>query len=242
MSEKLAASMRKHADMVNQAIAKPRTANISSYDPNKHAVKVRWVAIGDASMTGDGTEESGWIPLGAFGVGNGFGCVSAPNIGDMVEISFTGGSTNAPKIIGRYFSSVAMPPVVPAGESWIVHSTGAFAKLNTQGQVLMQDKAGSTVTLNGDGTGQATFASGYTINANTTIKGTLLVTEEITGEGGMAISGTNSNGATSTVTGNTQITGNLSTTGSLQNNGVDVGSGHYHGNGNGGNPTTAPIG
>ncbi len=45
-----------------------------------------------------------------------------------------------------------------------------------------------------------------------------------------------------TVNGTTTLDGNVATTGTLTNNGVDVGSPHYHGNGNGGAPTTPPIG
>lgn len=243
MTHKLASAIRQHADNVQQSIAKPRTTTISSYDPDRFAVKVLLVSIGDESMEGAdaGEEESGWIPLAAVGVGDGFGFATGPNIGDMVEVSFTGGSTNAPKIIGRYYSNLAVPPPVPAGETWIIHQSGSFFKINTAGQILMQDKAGSTATLNGDGTGQVTFASGYTINANTTIKGTLTVTDEITGEGGMAISGTNSNGQTSTVTGNMNIVGDVSTTGALTNNGLGVGSTHQHSNGNGGANTGVPV-
>lgn len=51
-----------------------------------------------------------------------------------------------------------------------------------RGGILITDKAGSTVAMNGDGSGAMTFPAGLQINANTRIVGTLDVTQDITGE------------------------------------------------------------
>jgi phage gp45-like len=64
---------------------------------------------------------------------------------------------------------------------------------------------------------------------------TVLVKQTITGQGGMAVSGDNGSGNTST------ITGNLNTTGTITNNGKTIGSTHVHSNGNGGANTGAPV-
>lgn len=69
-------------------------------------------------------------------------------------------------------------------------ATGEVALHDDQGQsvVLMRgglrltDKAGSTLVMNGDGSGTLTFAAGLQINADTKIAGKLDVTQNITGD------------------------------------------------------------
>lgn len=46
--------------------------------------------------------------------------------------------------------------------------------------IKLTDKAGSTVVMQGDGSGAMTFAAGLTINANSKVVGTLEVTQDIT--------------------------------------------------------------
>ena len=46
--------------------------------------------------------------------------------------------------------------------------------------IKLTDKAGSTVVMQGDGSGAMTFAGGLTINANSKVVGTLEVTQNIT--------------------------------------------------------------
>lgn len=48
--------------------------------------------------------------------------------------------------------------------------------------IKLTDKAGSTVVMQGDGSGSMTFAAGLTINANSKIVGTLEVTQNITSD------------------------------------------------------------
>jgi uncharacterized protein involved in type VI secretion and phage assembly len=175
----LANNMRSHAEAAAGRIPKPRMAEISSYNPATYSVKVTFQGVGDSDSI-----ESGWIPLDAMGVGNRFGVVTAPNVRDMVKISFTDGSGSAPKIDGRYFSNVNVPLAVPAGETWIVHKSGASMKFTTDGKVTVRDAAGSTVVMNADGTGTMTFAAGLTINANTQINGTLKASGDITDNSG----------------------------------------------------------
>jgi hypothetical protein len=46
-----------------------------------------------------------------------------------------------------------LPPAnTPAGECWIQHESGAFIRLNNQGQILLQDATGTKVLLNNSGT------------------------------------------------------------------------------------------
>ena len=215
----LANAMRGHAEAAAGRLPKSRMATISSYNASTHSVKVTFQGVGDSDFT-----ETGWLPLGAVGVGNGFGVLSAPNIGDMVMISFTDGSNAAPKIVGRFFSNVNVPPAVPAGETWIVHKSGSLLKFHNDGSVELKAAAGATYT-----------ATQHHFVGPVKMDNTLDVTQTISGEGGMTISGDNGTGHASTVT------GNLDTTGQITNNGKRIDSSHVHTNGNGGANTGAPV-
>jgi uncharacterized protein involved in type VI secretion and phage assembly len=204
--------MRDHAEAAAGRVPKPRMATISSYNAATHAVKVTFQGVGDNDVI-----ETGWLPLGAVGVGNGFGVLSAPNIGDMVMIGFTDGSNAAPKITGRFFSNVNVPPTVPAGETWVVHKSGSLLKFHNDGTVEM--KAASTIK--------------YTATQHHFV-GPVLMDNTLTGSGGIAIAGDNGTGNASTVT------GNFNTTGTIKNNGHDIGSTHQHVNSGGSGLGGAP--
>lgn len=211
-------AVRQQAQMSANGMAWPRLATISSYDASNHAVKVTIQPVDPAV----GPVDSNWMPLGAIGIGNGWGVAVGPQIGDQVMVVYEGGDFSSGVIVARIFSVAQQAPAVPSGEIWAVHQQGAFLKLTNDGKLTARDKAGSTVVMNGNGTGTATFSGGLTVNANTTINGTLLVTQTMTGQGGITISGDNGTGNASSVT------GNFNTTGTIKNNGHDIGSTHQH--------------
>ncbi|KUZ66888.1 hypothetical protein WI36_24295 [Burkholderia ubonensis] len=227
LANRLANMARMQSDLSGQARAEPRTGIVSSYDPNRHAVKVK--------IQPEDIELVGWIPVSAPGVGNGFGVLVGPNIGDMVQVTFNESNERAPRVTARFFSNSNPPVIVQSGETWIVHKSGSTVKLTNDGKVTLIDKAGSTVVMSGDGSGVMTFSGGLTLN------GTLLVTKTITGQGGIQISGNNGTGSASTLTGNFTIIGDINSTGAIVNNGHHVDSSHEHSNGNGGANTGTPI-
>lgn len=226
---RLANAVRQQARMSQSDYALPRFATISSYDASNHAVKVQLQPVDPAI----GPQESNWMPLGAIGIGNGWGVAVGPQIGDQVLVVYENGDFSSGTIVARVFSVAQQAPAVPSGEIWMVHQQGQFLKLTNDGKLTANDKAGSTIVMNGDGTGTATFASGLTVNANTTINGTLTVIDTITGEAGITITGTNPSGNASNITGNFNITGNIASTGSITNNGHHVDSTHQHVNSGG---------
>jgi uncharacterized protein involved in type VI secretion and phage assembly len=207
----LANTVRSIAQGILSGFAKPRTAEVTSYNPDTHSVKVTVEGVGDSDF-----KETGWIPLNAVGVGKNFGVASAPNIGDMVEVSFSRFSIAAPKIVGRFFSNVNVPPSIPAGETWVVHKSGSLLKFHNDGTVEI--KAASTITYT---------ATQHHFVGPVQMDNTVLVKQTITGQGGMAVSGDNGSGNTST------ITGNLNTTGQITNNGHRIDSSHQHVNSGG---------
>lgn len=110
----------------------PRSGTISSYDDGSHMVKVQIQPEGF---------ETGWIQLNALGVGNGWGVLSGPQVGDEVTVSFDNGDPNLGRITGRHFSDSAPPPAVPSGETWIVHKSGSLLKFHNDGTVTLHSVA-----------------------------------------------------------------------------------------------------
>lgn len=213
---KLANAIRQQARASQSEYTTPRLATISSYDASNHAVKVIVQPV-DPEL---GEQESNWMPLGAIGIGNGWGVAVGPQINDQVLVVYENGDFSSGTIVARVFSVAQQAIAVPSGEIWAVHQKGQFLKFTNDGKVSAQDAGGSTLTLNADGTS--------TLTSNLTIDGTLTVTETITGEAGITITGTNPSGNASNITGTFNITGNIDSTGSITNNGHAVGSTHQH--------------
>lgn len=114
-----------------------RDGTVSSYDPDSHMVKVTIQPEG---------YDTGWIQLPALGVGNGWGVLVGPQIGDEVRVEFEGGDPNLGKVTGRYFNDTAPPPAVPSGETWLLHRSGSLMKFHNDGSVEVAAAAGMTYT------------------------------------------------------------------------------------------------
>jgi phage baseplate assembly protein V len=159
--------------------------------------------------------ETGWIPLGALAVGPGWGIYAGPVIGDQVQVNFQDGDRDAGIACIRLFDNESPPASVPSGEIWVLHKMGAFFKLTNDGKAAFNDGQGGSVTLNGDGT--------LTSTGTWTHQGSMVVQQNLT------------------VQQNVEVDGNT-TVKAITSNGTDISSTHFHGNGNGGAPTTPPIG
>lgn len=171
------------ADRLSNGVAKPRLGTVSGYDPNTYMVKVQLQPEGI---------ETGWLPLGSPFVGNGFGIFAAPGIGDQVEVQFPDGDLSSGVVSMRFYSDVARPLNVPSGEVWIVHKSGSFLKFHSDGSIEFNAAAGASYT-----------AANHTFHGPVTMDKTLQATGQITGQGGLAISG----GSGASVQGNMNITG-----------------------------------
>lgn len=150
---------RREAERVLSNVAQPRMGLISSFDPEKYAVKVR---LQPENI------ESGWIPLAAPSVGAGYGLFSPGNIGDQVVVVFQEGAGGSGIAVGAIYNDEDHPRVeglggCPSGETWLVHKTGARIRLITDGTIEIRQKAGTQVVLKPDGT--------VTINGPTVLVG-----------------------------------------------------------------------
>jgi uncharacterized protein involved in type VI secretion and phage assembly len=203
MIDHLLNAMRAQAQMAQGEKTAHRVGQVTAYDPNKYAVKVK--------MWPDTQESLGWIPLASTYIGNGWGLVAGPSIGDQVMIAFDREDQDAGVVVGRFFTDVEQPPAAPSGEFWLVHKAGSAIKFHNDGTVEII--AASTMKYTAT---QHHFVGPVQMDA------TLNVTNTISGEGGMSISGDNGSGHASTVTGNTNFVGGVTA------NGHDIGSTHQH--------------
>lgn len=162
---------------------------ISAYNPNDYTVKVLIMPT---------LEETGFIPLSAPWVGNGFGAVFGPAIGDSVRLDFMDGNVEAAVVGSRFFNNGARPPVVQSGQAAIVDSKGSYVKLNNDGTVTINAATAMTLTavnVNIDASTQCAINSpniilngpieqGQGSNAgNASMGGTLTVTTDVIGGG-----------------------------------------------------------
>ncbi|MEB0078002.1 phage baseplate assembly protein V [Pseudomonas sp. CCI3.2] len=134
MIGQLTNALRQHQSDGSSA---PRKGTISGYDPLSHGVKV--------TVQPEGFD-TGWIQLSALGVGNGWGVLTGPQLGDEVGISFDGGDPNLGHVTGRYFNDGAPPPAVPSGETWIVHQSGSLLKFHNDGTIEIKAAGGISYT------------------------------------------------------------------------------------------------
>lgn len=119
----------------------PQLATISSYDAGNHSAKV---------MLQPSNQESNWMPLGAIGIGNGWGVAVGPQIGDQVLVVFEHGDFSSGTIVARVFSTQQQPPAVPSGEIWALHSSGSSVKLVSSGDVDVNAAGNLNVTVSGN--------------------------------------------------------------------------------------------
>ena len=175
--------IRREALRVLGTRATVQAATVSSYDPANHAAKVLYQPE---------NTESGWLPVGSLGVGNGFGVYFAPNVGDQVMVHFLNGQREAGVIGPRLYSDADRPLNVPAGELWLMQSPTCGIKL----------QGGDAITV-----------IGATLNASITGDGTITVGGDL----GVSIAG-----AGTITTGTLTVNGSLAVTGAISSNGTIV--------------------
>ncbi|HQT62778.1 phage baseplate assembly protein V [Acidiphilium sp.] len=126
--------IRRLAAGMDRQIAAARIGIVTSVNPGP-AYQAR------AQIQPNGVE-TGWCPVAVQWVGAGWGLVSPPLPGDQVVLLPMDGDPAAFVIVGRLYSAQSTPavdaPAAPAGELWIVHETGSFLKLLTDGSISSQ--------------------------------------------------------------------------------------------------------
>ena len=145
-----------------------RIGKITSYDPQTYAVKV---------MLLPDNVETGWVPMSAPFIGNGFGIAVGPSIGDMVIVDYHEGDQDSPFVVNRIYSKKTKAPVAQSGEIVIQHQSGALIKIDQTGAM--------TITVNGQPL--TVTAPNININGDVTISGALDVNGGHVNHGGTNI-------------------------------------------------------
>jgi phage baseplate assembly protein gpV len=124
--ERFLNAVKAHAASLDLGQAQPRFGLVTSVDPSSATARV--------SLQPEGVL-SGWLPVLSPWVGAGWGMACPPTPGDQVLVLAQEGDAEHGLIVGRAFSLSQAPPAAPAGEFWLVHSSGTFLKLQNDGAV-----------------------------------------------------------------------------------------------------------
>ena len=135
-------ALKSQAGALDQGLAQPRFGTVTSVDPISATARV--LLQPEAVL-------SGWLPVLSPWTGAGWGMSCPPSPGDQVLILAQEGDSEHGVIVGRAFSAVAAPPAAPAGELWLVHSTGSFIKLLNDGTIQLQGDVTITGNLHATG-------------------------------------------------------------------------------------------
>jgi phage baseplate assembly protein gpV len=127
--DRLLNTLKAHAASMDRAIGQPRFGLVTSVDPARYAARVALQPEGILT---------GWLPVLSSWTGPGWGAVCLPQPGQQVLIVPQEGDAENGVIVGASFSDAARPPAAPAGELWLVHSSGAALKLRSDGTVWVQ--------------------------------------------------------------------------------------------------------
>ena len=130
----------------------------TAYDPKTHAVK------GILQPSG---VESGWVPIAAMHVGNGYGILAGPMVGDangvggdQFSVDHEAGDPNNLVARHKQFSTVDAPPQVQPGEMLLKHANGNSVAFTQDGSLTVTGQNGSITKHRPDGSIAVTPAPG----------------------------------------------------------------------------------
>jgi phage baseplate assembly protein V len=122
-------AIKASAAAMDRTSAQPRFAVVTSVDPTRPAVRVALQPEGVIT---------GWLPVLSPWIGAGWGMSCPPSPGDQVFVLAQEGDSEHGVVIGRAWSDTARTPQAAPGELWLVHQSGAFIKLASDGTIRTQ--------------------------------------------------------------------------------------------------------
>ncbi|MBX5454335.1 MAG: phage baseplate assembly protein V [Acidobacteriia bacterium] len=131
-------AMKAYASALDYARGHARFGVITSFDPVRYLARV--------TMEPEGVL-SGWLPVLTPWLGNGWGLAAPLVPGTQVLVLAQEGHAEHGVIVGGAFSAVNPAPQAPAGEFWLVHQSGSFFKLQSDGSVAI---SAPVVTISGN--------------------------------------------------------------------------------------------
>lgn len=119
--------IRREIERARAQDARTRLGIVTSYDADNYLAKVVIQPEG---------HETGWLPIAAPYVGNGWGLFAPPSIGDQVEVEYQEDCDQAGFICHRLYNDEDRPiGGVKPGEFFIVHKSGSYVKLKNNGDI-----------------------------------------------------------------------------------------------------------
>ncbi len=135
-------AVARRAAQMDAQRGQPRFATVASYDPNTGAAQVLIQPEGVLS---------GWLPVLSHSVGAGWGMHVPLAAGDQVFVIPHEGNADHGVVVGGGFCAVARPPHGTGGAAVRRSSAGAVIQLQTNGQAVIRDPSGTTLTFTNDG-------------------------------------------------------------------------------------------
>ena len=177
-------AMRRQAQRMIDAKSFTKIGVVTGFDARRYAAKV---------LLKPDDVETGWLPIGSLLVGNGWGIVAPPSLGDQVEVNFLDGNLQAGVIGARFYSAKSAPMGgSKPGEFMLVHASGSRLRFLEDGTVELESagnldlNVGGDLTMSVDGelsiqAASAELQAATIIAGNLGVQGTIKATGNITG-------------------------------------------------------------
>ena len=169
--------VRREASNVVGNSAFMRTGIVNTFDPVTFTCVVQYEPDNSDDPTGSLSPS---LPIASLAVGNGFGILAAPNVGDRVAVHFVSGFDNVGVVCCGLFNNDAdVPPPINAGEYYLIHQSGTYIKFLKTGELDINGQLKINLTapqINITTTGDINLNAGAnltaTVTGNTTINST----------------------------------------------------------------------
>lgn len=119
-------------------LPKARIGIVDTFDPETYTCVVRYQPEDPDNKA---ALLSPALPIMALSIGNGFGLLTPPNIGDQVIVNFVGNSKQVGYVVGALFNDVDIAPETEAGGFYMIHQSGSFLKFTKDGKVNLNGAA-----------------------------------------------------------------------------------------------------
>jgi len=160
LSRALANHMRIQAALQAGRRVVKKLATVSSFDPATYSAKV--ILQPEETTTG-------WLPVGAVAVGNGWGIAAPPSQGDQVSVEFVEGDIESGVVGLRLYNDIDRPPQAQSGEIWLASKEGVKVQLLAGGTLHFE---AATITSSG----------AWTHTGNLNVTGDVHATGAVTGD------------------------------------------------------------
>lgn len=126
MTDRLSNVIRSHSYSLDFGTGHNKFGTVASVNPSTSTARVVLQPEGVLS---------GWLPVLSPWIGNGWGMVCLPQVGDQVLVAPQEGDMEQGIVVGGCYSKSQRPPSAPSGEFWLVHKSGSSIKLSNDGVI-----------------------------------------------------------------------------------------------------------